>query len=67
MEWISVDIEIPEFNTPVLMYCKIYGRYIGWYQQIEGECGNWHDGNVLGVLPPTHWMPLPEPPKSIEV
>ncbi len=64
--WIKTSSKLPEFDTPVLVFCKIYGRYIGSYNFI-GEAfgekhGNWHDGKQLGVLPPTHWQPLPERP-----
>lgn len=64
MEWISVKDKFPPFGDWVLVYCRIYGRYIGSYQRIDPEYnfGVWNDGNNSGVLPPTHWMPLPEPP-----
>lgn len=66
-EWVSVEDRLPEFNKPVLAFCRVYGRYIGWYEFI-GEAfgekhGNWNDGKNLGVLPPLFWMPLPEPPQ----
>jgi hypothetical protein len=67
MKWISVKDSLPEFNKHVLVYCRIFGTYIGSHVFI-GEFagkkyGNWNDGKSTGVLPPTHWMPLPEPPK----
>jgi hypothetical protein len=66
MEWIDEKEQKPEFGKQVLVFCRIYGRYIGSYEYI-GEWagvkyGNWHDGKSLGVLPPTHWMPLPDAP-----
>lgn len=65
MEWISVKERLPEFGELVIVYCRIYGRYIGSYERLHDTIhGNWHDGQSLGVLPPTHWMPLPEPPKT---
>ena len=64
--WIPVDKELPPFNIQVLVYCRIYGRYIGSYNRLDENStwGNWHDGKSLGVLPPTHWMHLPEPPQN---
>lgn len=62
--WISVEERLPEFGEPVFVWCRIYGRYIGTYQQIDGtRFGNWSDGKDLGVLPPLFWQPLPTPPK----
>lgn len=66
--WIPVAERLPDFGESVLVFCRIYGRYVGQYVfigEFRGEkYGNWHDGKNLGVLPPTHWMPLPEPPKQ---
>jgi len=66
MNWISVEDRLPELNTTVLAYCAIYGRAVRFYKEIhDSGCGHWDDtvsGN-MGGLPPTHWMPLPEPPE----
>jgi hypothetical protein len=69
-EWISVDDRLPEITTPVLVYCKVYGRFIATYEDIGAgaKWGNWKDSNGnLGILPPTHWMPLPEPPSQTNI
>jgi hypothetical protein len=58
-EWYLEKNTKPTFNLPVIVECAIYGRYIGWYQQIIGEFGNWHDGKQLGVLPPIKWAHIP--------
>lgn len=66
MNWISVKDQKPDFEEPVLVFCELYGNYIGVYHfvgEIFGEQhGIWINGTERGVLPPTHWMPLPEPP-----
>lgn len=58
--WISVKDRLPEDDTPVLVYCPDaplpYG--IDYWSQF-GLGFYWsHDSE------PTHWQPLPEPPKE---
>jgi len=57
MKWIRVGERVPDFDVPVLVFCRIYGFYIATFKRIAPDCdiGNWHDGESLGVLPPTHW------------
>ena len=67
--WIPVSERLPEFDESVLVFCRIYGRFLATYVQVgefDGQkYGNWRDfKGQLGILPPTHWMPLPEPPKK---
>ena len=66
MDWIKTEEKLPPFGRQVLVYCRIYGRYIGSYERLDENCeyGNWHDGEKLGVLPPTHWMFLPPAPHN---
>lgn len=66
--WVKCSDRMPEFDTPVLVFCKIYGRSIYTYvfigEFLGDKFGNWHDGKSLGVFPPTHWMPLPQKPND---
>jgi hypothetical protein len=63
MKLINARIIRPKFNELVLCYCEIYGFFLGSYDQISGTAwGNWRRGDELGILPPTHWMYLPEKP-----
>jgi len=66
MRWIETKEKMPEFNESVIVYCAIYGRYIGYYRPIEGtEDGVWCNwSGESGLLPPTHWMPLQEAPNA---
>lgn len=65
--WISVKERLPEFNTLVLVNCSIYGRFLASYEfigEFQGvKYGNWKHNDELGILPPTHWMSIPELPK----
>ena len=56
-EWISVEERAPERNGRYLTHCKIEGQSlvcILYYCNL----GGFNEGTV------THWMPLPEPPKT---
>jgi hypothetical protein len=76
-QWVSVEERMPEEQTPVLVYVPPYSdedeEYIGHvamaYYTHSARGGYWAgtDGNVYGAIgiihEPSHWMPLPEPPK----
>lgn len=60
-KWISVEDRLPEELEYVLLFDAAAKFYtIGFY-----SLGKWHcvDGN-WNVKSFTHWMPLPEPPKT---
>ena len=59
-EWISVSDREPGFNEVVLLYSKAAGgRMIG---QRAPHIGYYILG--LGVIHPSHWMPIPPPPSQ---
>ena len=67
MHWVATSEQLPEFGVTVLVYCKIYGKFLATYEYIgefAGEkYGNWRDFNGnLGILPPVYWMEIPKPP-----
>jgi len=64
MEWISIKDRLPDIDKRVLIYLshgviKVDERYKSLYGK---QIGNWRytypETNI------THWMPLPEPPKT---
>lgn len=70
MEWISVNDRLPEDMKEIMFWgrCKDYHKdtpnsaFIGVLKDSDNTM-TWHS---LGyeVLNVTHWMPLPEPPKT---
>ena len=57
--WISVEDSLPEKETECLVFESGYmhvTEFVGW-DEIQ-----WF--NEHGSSNPTHWMPLPEPPKD---
>ena len=61
--WISVNDRLPESGIPVLIYNPhwnygVVANYAG--------CGVWMDSYKQRMTyTPTHWHPLPEPPKEV--
>lgn len=64
-DWISVKDELPSIGDRVLI-CEVYeDGYTGRVMEAVRyrEC----KFNRFGIeITPTHWMPLPEPPKDGE-
>ena len=63
MEWQPIEtltpLEVPDYLLSDGVYV-IRGRWSDLYQAYT------HIGGLLFVSEPTHWMPLPEPPKGGE-
>lgn len=74
MEWISVKDRLPEYESTVIVNAE--GFESEGYQPLlisrlmkitidrNGEKLEWDDFQNIGLVSVTHWMPLPEPPKS---
>jgi len=63
MKWISVEDKLPKIDEDVLLYWENdYPLDVGsmfkknYWQRANGDMSEYD-------APPTHWMPLPEPPK----
>lgn len=60
--WISIDIEKPENEDPVLAYCP-GNIFIARYKKSSKEWDRVPKDNILPQYV-THWMPLPKPPEK---
>lgn len=60
-EWKPIETA-PKDGTPLLLF----GIYPGDQQPLWWVTGGWQNGRFRGdyaTPPPTHWLPLPAPPK----
>lgn len=70
--WKDEAKEKPEFGRPVLAYCKIRGRFVGVYYEIEVEhdfdrgSGHWASPRGYGIDAPVCWAELPELPAEYQ-
>jgi len=71
-EWISVKERLPEEGKSVLIFGKGWDEpEIGRLESIDAEGFYWtdtdgDDQDWSEEFLPTHWQPLPEPPKEDE-
>jgi len=66
--WIPTDAHLPASGEDVLIWCS--GRYVVAVLVVgEDERGPWRDfmdSSSDSMLEwPSHWMPLPQPPESL--
>lgn len=76
VKWISVTERLPEAHEAVVVFHPKYSNIhiAAYYRELETQpevhCVNkWYVYGGFGVVlnpEPTHWMPLPEPPKDGE-
>lgn len=70
-KWISIE-SAPKDNGDILCYCNDYQIVCSWSDFEDGGSSwcthafgrqkGWNDYNYE-IHHPTHWMPLPKPPK----
>lgn len=75
MEWQPIETA-PKDGTQVLLCDGMWGPWVGWWGTHDGAPDNWWFVDLaLPKTPdnlnswvvghgPTHWMPLPDPPKE---
>lgn len=65
--WIPVTERLPKYGTTVLVYGSQGGIYTARYERARAEWDRdswWKLNSKSHICNPTHWMPLPEPPKE---
>jgi hypothetical protein len=60
MMWISINEKMPPAGEDVLTVTITGVRTIGWTHK-NGEWAEWELENTWDI---THWMSLPDPPKT---
>lgn len=69
MDWISVKNRLPKKKKDVLMFFRGGNMAVGFWYSGDETVTFWaaytDDGYYADCdCEPTHWMPLPEPPKE---
>ena len=62
--WISVKDRLPERNVPIIFMLSLGEIIAGEWDGNEWRASTDFDIWVATNSIPTHWMPLPEPPKE---
>jgi hypothetical protein len=64
MKWISVDQELPDIRTEVIVCYKKYADPVifGRLEKTNNFGLQWYDDEGY-LITPSHWMPKPVPPK----
>ena len=66
--WINEKDKKPEFDKLVLVWCRIYGRYLSKYVRVaDSDWGQWMDPEGRpGGLPPIYWADILDAPYNQE-
>ena len=68
MEWINVNDKLPATGEDVLVLVNaVPGKMRTAYRTLTGD---WYDFGARAdgaTIEPTHWMPLPEPPRACSI
>ena len=65
-DWIPVTERLPKYGERVLVFGGVT-MYVAYYDKNRFGGESWHKLNSKShYCNPTHWMPLPEPPKEEE-
>lgn len=63
-KWVPVTERLPEYGERVLVFGGVT-MYVAYYDKNRYGGESWHKLNSKShYCNPTHWMPLPEPPKE---
>lgn len=64
MNWQPIETAPKDRDTPILGWAKEWSSpLVTWFDH-HPKCLCWIAGGYMKKqYPPTHWMPLPEPPK----
>ena len=62
--WIPVEERLPKYRERVLVFGGVT-MYVAYYDKNRYGGESWHKLNSKShYCNPTHWMPLPQPPKE---
>ncbi len=68
--WISVKDKLPDLNIEVLLYLnneiRIGARWDSFDFENDCDSYSWYIPEYFDTISPSHWQPLPEPPKEKE-
>lgn len=70
MDWQPIETAPKEVDVLVYLFGAAIPARVAMLCAISAEADEWRwidtGCNRLTLFPPTHWMPLPEPPKAAE-
>ena len=65
MTWQPISTAPRDGVSLILACADDVGPYIVYFDRFnEGGKGGWRDSAFGDICHPTHWMPLPDPPKE---